>query len=132
MSLLDLLAPFLQQPGVASPAEPGVSPAEPGTSPVEPGRNALVATADKVRQTEAARRKRWQNQCFARLQKNTPTAGTSSSSHEKQETSDSDLSRYLTWEWKKGDNHHHRRPQQRALWSYLFTSCINYHNHIIK
>jgi hypothetical protein len=122
MSLLSLISPFLPQSQSHARPRKSQQVPEPSAQPTQ----TIDADANR-RRTERARRKRWQNQCEARLRKKRSLVENSTSTPSKELHASLDLARYLTKDWKtlskEEENLKNRRPQQRALWSYLLQSC---------
>jgi hypothetical protein len=111
MPLLDLLIPHLE-PADENHDQPASDPA-----------CELSKRLKLQLQTSAARRKRWQNQCAARLRKEFPPQ------HEQVSMQSvlSEMDRFLTPDWKRSVSTEFvkdRRQQGRALWSYLCSRSI--------
>ena len=129
MPLSDLLAPFFEaqspigeESGELVEEHAEVDGSAVSVAPDEEARQLLKTLQNQAR-TLKARQQRWRNQTADKLQRQNPT------SHEQPTSTVPDFvleaSRYLTPCWKRlgAENHHrHRRPQTRALWSYLSLS----------
>jgi hypothetical protein len=127
MPLLDLLAPFIddQPPPVEVSNEvleehAVIDSLAAPAGPEEEAGNLLKSLQNKAR-TLKARQQRWRNQIAARLQRQNPTPQATATASVPDFVLEA--SRYLTLDWKRlgaTNQGRHRRPQTRALWSYLF------------
>lgn len=115
MPLLDLLIPHLE-PADENHDQPASDPA-----------CELSKRHKRQLQTSAARQKKWQNQCAARLRKEFPQPQEQVSVQNVL----SEIDRFLTPGWKRlvsndfsNDRMKGRRQQSRAVWSYMCSRSI--------
>jgi hypothetical protein len=128
MPFASLLAPFLEAQGRPRPKD-RESPTAQGHDSVSEEAASLLKKMKNQARTLAARSKRWRNQITAKMAKQmsldsaVPQSDFAQNSENLLETA-----RFLTPEGKKLSNHnlrhHHRRPETRALWSYLYLAYV--------
>jgi hypothetical protein len=118
MPLLDLLIPHFEG-AQHSASESQAQEAEPQAAS-ESSDSDDSGKVKRRRQTAAARMKRWQNQCAARLRKE--IVPQPKESEDEFKTVMFELAQFLTPSWKtklESEPMKRRRQQNRALWSYL-------------
>ena len=129
MPFASLLAPFLEAQGRPR-LQDRESPLLQGHDAVHEDAASLLKKMKNQARTLAARSKRWRNQITAKLAKQmsldsaVPQSDIAQNSENLLETA-----RFLTPEGKKLSNEtlgRHRRPQTRALWSYMYLACMTH------